>query len=90
MKKSFANTIGLIKRYAGGGTGGGDMYKSTYDSNGNNIVDRAESLDGVLTSDLIQKSEIVNSLTDSSTNKPLSANQGKVLSEKINSMTWGV
>nr|BDD45352.1 hypothetical protein 28 [Elusimicrobiota bacterium] len=39
---------GSTQSTAGGGSGGGDMYQSTYDTNTNNIVDNSERLNGQL------------------------------------------
>lgn len=40
-------STGVAKISIQGGSGGGDMYRSTYDTNFNNIVDNAEALGGV-------------------------------------------
>lgn len=40
--------------------------------------------DGTLAGNLLENTDVVNALTSSDTTKPLSANQGKILNDKIN------
>lgn len=43
--------------------------------------------DGTLAGNLLENTDVVNALTSSATTKPLSAAQGKVLSDKLNNVT---
>lgn len=63
------------------GTGAGDMAKSVYDTNnkGLDIYDYADSK--VATA--VKKTDVVNNLTSTDTDKPLSAAMGKSINDKI-------
>jgi len=84
---------GIVYFGDGGGTGSGDMLKSVYDTDGNGIVDEAESApwDGITgkpseyppsAHEHMQYSLVSNiqdTLSSTDQSKPLSANQGRIL-----------
>jgi hypothetical protein len=79
------------------------MLKSVYDTNNNGIVDNAEALQGYNATSLpiseaqqvalnkkVNISDIKDNVTSSDEDKPLSANQGRVLQSQIDSLSSGV
>jgi hypothetical protein len=67
----------------GGSGGGGDMYKSTYDTNNNGIVDDSEQLGGHSASYYLNTNSAISDLSDVNTS---GASNGQVL--KYNGSNW--
>lgn len=67
-------SVGGTKLYAPqGGGGGGDMYKSTYDTNNSGVVDNAEALGGVAPSGYLKSSGLFKVVEVSFTQATISA-----------------
>jgi len=81
-----------------GGTSSDTMLKSVYDTNGDGIVDNAEKVNGLTVETAVPLNAIFTDtvttvedvLTSTSATNALSANQGKVLNDKVTNIENGI
>lgn len=83
-------SVGGTKLYAPqGGGGGGDMYKSTYDTNNSGVVDNAEALGGIASSGYSKATNIANHLDGVVTDHYYSDKKDAVAFEQLNDGSEG-